>query len=332
MIAAVVALHTTLFNRPGDFDINNYNFTNYHVRLFDVVTLNFLALAVPAFFLISLFLFGVRAEGNQSYFSNRIVRLVYMYSFWVIVWGLYFGGLQDLPRYVWHMDIRSAVEWIVTGNHSVHYFLFSLILLTCAFYVCRKLPTSALWLLLCGSLLIIVVVPVVVMNEPRLSILVANWSPMNFLPYVFIAALVSRKAGEEGWLSSFWFKIFIAVILVLTIVAAICEWLWLPSQNHWTYNVGCAIPSYTRLSVVGGTSAVFLLSFLVRRSSWRWVGFLADYSLGIYCLHWFVIRMYQEFFGTPLPFPQHLAEFAFVLTVTAIVAFLARRAFSQRLI
>lgn len=156
---------------------------------------------------------------------------------------------------------------------------------------------------------------------------------MNFLPYIFIAALVSRKGDDgDGWFSSLSFKALVAVILVLTIVAAVCEWHWLPNQNHFTYNGGCAIPAYTRLSIVGATSVVFLLSFYIRRPSWRWVGFLADYSLGIYCLHFFVISLYQQLFGTPVPFPQHLAEFAFVLAASAILAFFARRAFSKRLI
>ncbi|MCX5992213.1 MAG: acyltransferase family protein [Chloroflexi bacterium] len=166
MIAAVVAIHTALFQKPSEFDINTYNFSHYHVTIFNVVHFNFLSLAVPVFFLVSLFLFGVRG-GNRAYFTGRIERLVYLYFFWVALWGLHFGGFTALASYVRHMDIKGVIQWIVTGDYSVHYFLFSLILLTCAFYFCRKLPKSALWLLLGGSLLIIVVVPVVVMNEPR---------------------------------------------------------------------------------------------------------------------------------------------------------------------
>ena len=75
--------------------------------------------------------------------------------------------------------------------------------------------------------------------------------------------------------------------------AAILEMAWLPDA-HLSAAAGYALPPYTRISVVIGASAVFFLFFPLRRKPPKIIATMSDYSLGLYCLHLFVIRYYVQ--------------------------------------
>jgi len=156
---------------------------------------------------------------------------------------------------------------------------------------------------------------------------------MNFLPYVFIANLGLHYLRDKNvsW-SSGRFKIAFFTILILTIVSAICEWIWLPNQNCFAANPGDVIPPYTRFSLAGGTSLFFLSSFLAKKPAWRWVRFVVGYTLGIFCINVFVISVYTQIFIFPISFGGKLILYVAVVLLSLITAYLARRAFSKRLI
>jgi len=333
MIAAVIAGHAQLTLRFNAFDINQYQFPHYHVTILNVIGENLLALAVPTFFIVSLFLFFTKVQDSRSYFRPRMVRLLYLYGFWVVLWLLHRGGFSTFASDVRHGDIYGAVEFVVRGGYSEFYFLFSLIFLTFIAYFSVRLPKSVLWLLLGLSLSLLWLFPLVTIHYGSYHSLVALWSPMNFLPYIFIANLGLHylQDGNVRWSSSR-FKIGFFTILILTIVSAIGEWLWLPNQVFFEANPGNVIPPYTRFSVAGGASLVFLLSFLVKKPAWRWVRFIAGYTIGLFCLNVFVISIYKSIFGAPVSFDQKLILFAATVLISLITAYLARRAFTKRLI
>lgn len=327
MIAAVIAIHTDLFRTVSDFDIKTYQFSHYHVRLFDIINFNLLTLAVPTFFVISLFLFFAKVSDSRSYFRPRMVRLFYLYGFWVVLWCLHFGGFYAFASHIRHGDIAAVVEFIVRGGGGILYFFFSLIFLTFIAYYSIRLSRAILWLLLVLSLSLLWLLPLIVIHYSSVSYLVAYWNPINFLPYVFIANLVFHYIRDNRDSYSRRFKIAFIVILIVTIISAILEWLWLPNQNFFAYNPAGVIPG-SRLSVAGGTALVFLASFLVKKPAWKWVRFLADYTLGMYCLHYFVLSVFFKIF----PMAPATVVYVSVFLLSLAAAYLARRAFGKRLI
>jgi len=91
-------------------------------------------LAVPVFFQISLFLLYLKSEkvGSSYFFSKRLLRLIYLYLFWIgmkILFDIFFKeGFEAIRRTA--SSPRSLIEFIVSGGQSPFFFFFSLIFLS----------------------------------------------------------------------------------------------------------------------------------------------------------------------------------------------------------
>ena len=329
MSLAVVAWHIQLFGASDLFDLGN--FTGHDIVLSDVINLYFLLLAVPVFFLISLFLFFQRIVINRFYFKKRMARLLLLYLFWDGLWLLLYGYLTDFSN-IFPSSFRDILISIVSGWSSLYYFFFSLILLTCIAYAIVCLPCYVLWLLLAISLSLLWCFSFIVKIYGGYHFLVAYWNPFNFFPYLFVAAL-SFAYFKKGSLkpSSKHFKFFVACLFIVFIAVAIFEWQWIVDVNYFKYN-SLAIPPYTRISVVAGATLLFCLSFFIKRHPGSVIKFLSNYSLGLYCLHGFATIFYIKLVGYPDDFWGKFLEFLVVMAASLLsaVALFNRRPFFLR--
>ena len=334
MVTAVIVWHTKLFGGSNLSIIDRYSADG--ITLSVLICFNFLLLAVPTFFLMSLFLFSIKVKTNKSYFFHRIERLVYLYLFWT--------GLFLLVRYRCECDIFSTILSSGTKNImsffagqgiSAFFFFFSLILLTFVSRLCIMLPRFILWVLLAASLSLLWIFPIIVISQsspadPNFyqASLIVYWNPLNFLPYVFISALVSESVQKESFdLSTSHFRRTIGLLFLVFIATAVCEWLWIVHRSNFIHSG--YVPSYMRISVAAGASLFFLSSFFIRRPAGRLISFLSDYSLGMYCLHPFVMGAYMALIGQP---EGNISYSVVVLIISAIGSYCFRRAFGKGLI
>ncbi|MEE4359539.1 MAG: acyltransferase [Desulfococcaceae bacterium] len=327
MALAVVAWHIRLFGISSISDRNEYLF--HRITLSDIINFHFFLLAVPVFTLISLFLFSLKAK-QAGYFVSRLEYLVYLYLFWCGLWILVRSALTDFCFL--HENPVNIFSNIVTGWNSLYYYIFSLILMTILSFFSIKLNYYSLFIWLCVSLFAIGIFPLFVNKENSCQYLVAYWNPLNFLPYVFVAAIVGKKIEECTFNPfSFEFGICILSVIVLFFIFSVYEWNYLVNINNFQFD-GYAIPSYTRISVVAGTTAVFLLSFAIQSPPPRCIRLLSDYSLGIYCIHGYIILIYQKLIAPENLCWHKLVEYIFVIIVSLFLSIVLRRAFRKGMI
>jgi len=327
MPIGVVALHMEVFGRHTLHGPQEYR--SHIFSLPDLINYQVLCLAVPIFFLVSLFLFSEKAHNNRGYFLRRAERLVYIYIFWLTLFILWRGGMHRmLPVY----DVKHFVILVMSGGPSAFYFFFSLLFLTCIAFFALKLPRRILWLFLAVSVMLLWFMPYLVFRTDLYSSLVAAWNPANFLVYVFVAVLVSKYRAHSHFSPSL--KSFRIMMLVLTLVflsSSVFEWHWMVNERNFASNQHI-IPPYTRLSVAAGSSLIFLLSLYISRPPASWIKFLSDYSLGLYCFHLFIIEMNDKIMSMLRLSANIAVKFLMVLIVSYAFAYFAKRAFSKGLV
>lgn len=327
MAIAVVAIHMELFGRYTIYDTKEYLLHRFSMS--DLATYHVLTLAVPAFFLMSLFLFSLKVRSGNAYFLKRTEKLIYLYVFWLTAIVLWRGGSgQALQK----NDLREFLVFSISGDHSLFYFFFSLIITTCVSFLTRRLPPALFWLLLAVSASLLWLMPLYRFKTGLHASLVTVWNPANFLVYVFVAGLAARYHASPFFQpSSRMFTAVVAFLALLFITSSIFEWQWMVNERNFAGNQ-CIIPPYTRLSVAAGSSFLFFLSFLVSRPPSALIKFLSDYSLGLYCIHVFIMEISEKMTGLLHLSLNITVKFLLVLALSCACAYLARRAFSKGLV
>ncbi len=333
---AIVAWHCSVLGTSSVF--NPAAFPSHIVEASDVIYLYFCLLGSPMFFLISFFLAAGR-RGEKGLAIARIGWLFWLCMFWLTLWTLCRGGFGALglryhPSAVWP-DIHSLLWHVVTGGSGPYYYFFSLLGLTCVCFAAVRLPRGLVWSLLAASVAAVGLVPLAVARWQSWAWMDAYWMPLNFVPYVFIGILsrdyIDRHPRSS---SSPRFTIALLPIFLLFVGLAISEWWYLPHGNNFAHNI-TAIPMYTRLSVVVGTTAFFFLSFLVTDPPPPWIRFVSDNSLGIYCIHvlllWFC-HIDLLAIGPLRRIPAGAFAFLAVLPLSLLGTVLLRRALGKRLV
>ena len=115
---AVVAIHTKLFGTLNTFQADNR--VEHAITASDLMYLIGLSLAVPTFFLISLFLLCARAEGNRYYYSCML-KVAGLYLLWMCLLVLFPWGSVQLPA---EFSLKSVTLFVVAGGHTPFYFFF----------------------------------------------------------------------------------------------------------------------------------------------------------------------------------------------------------------
>ena len=327
MALAVVAWHIHLFGISSLFD--QRAISPHALTISNIVNFQFLLLAVPFFFLISLFLFFDHYHKTHGhYFNNRIKKIACLYGFWLGLFFLFYGrrcGLSPLLP----VDGKDLIIKIVSGWSTLYYFFFSLLVMTCLARIVVSLPRQVVWMLCILSLSSLWGIVFLVKIGVAPNCLVAYWNPLNFLPYVFIARLFSGISDQD--LSTF-SLLPVFLLLLGVVLAAGFEWQWMISSQNFPYN-DCAFPAYTRVSLALGAILVFRLSWFIRRRPHRLIRFLSDYSLGLYCLHGYVsLLIYERIVSTRGGQGAPLIAFLLIVSLSLAAAVVLRRLLGRQLI
>lgn len=281
MALAVVALHTHV--------LCAYRFSiilAFGIPVCDILENNLLRLAVPTFLLMSLFLFASKADRGSRYLLRRLEWLMLLFVFWSgLFWVVFRGnhGLfgHDLPMSGWKASTTWVFKLLVTGGNPYYYFFSCLALLVLLSFLARRFPRWLLWLCVIASTGFLWVMAVLALHNDALAGLTVYWNPLNFLPFAFIAPLMSSY-WHQGYLQRPMVRLALIVVLILLCVPIACmEWQHLADSS-------ATLPGYTRPSLVLGASALVLVALPVSHPAPAVVRLLSDYSLGIYCVHSFV--------------------------------------------
>ena len=270
---AVIAIHTKLLATHGNFSFDD----RFGINVFDIVHFNVFFLAVPVFFIISLFLFYKKDESLLKS-GRRIYHLLVLYVFWTGTWILFKDTRPD-------DGILGIILYIMRGGKSIFWFFLSLTIATVLAALTRKLSTKLAWIALALSTLAVALFPLLNIYDPTYRYLVAFWNPLQFIPYVFAAKLFVHY---ENVLSSG--KRIQFMLLMLFVVLCCVEWATLVHPNHQLVQI-VQIPLYTRVSVVAGASLFFVAALQIKRPPPSFIKALSSASLGMYCVHPFLISL-----------------------------------------
>lgn len=344
----VIAWHTRCLGISGIF----VPAARYTPGVADVVYINLLNLAVPVFLLMSLFLYvGKREENGPAYFRKRARQLAMFLLFWVplfIVLG---------KATVWSPErgaVMNVLLFVLSGASTLFYFVVHLLLFTLALEGLMRLAPlyahlrrhSGVYALLATLL---IVLSYFVPGFPGI-LLTKYYSPLNFIPYVFIALYLARRlaspapvpapipvaaagdrsaplpvtspapAAPAALPSGRW----LAGLLVVGLVAAVVEWRLLPDRKYIDFGAEIAIPIYGRVSEVALATAVLLAAFRVTRPATGLLSAVSASSMTLYTFHPVVMSLFAVF-----ALPTH-ATLATSL-VYFLVVFLLTLAFSRLL-
>lgn len=331
MALAVIAIHVNLFCFNSTYYWNIKKAQSLTTTILDIFTFNFLFLAVPVFFLISLFLFSIKCINDNNYFKHRLQRLLILYIFWIGIFLVMTNG-QSLASISLNKPL-SILIFMVSGGNSFYYFLFSLIVLTLITYFAMKLSRFVLLILLECSIFAICIILIFVKMSNSYHWLVVYWNPINFLPCVFIALLVVKNVNTEFFsFKNLYFKILILSLIVLFLIASYIELRLLPHRVFYS-SIYCLIPVYTRVSVIIGSSILFLLSLTIKKPPHRWIRILSNYSLGLYCIHVFAIMAFDKIFGIfPMSSIDTIVKFTFVFGMSLLIVSFLKYALERKVI
>jgi hypothetical protein len=289
---AIVADHTGLFALAtvgGSSTVTNLLYANFSY------------IAVPVFFQISLFLFCIKSTRSSllPLFKHRIAKLVYLYLAWVIPFillkTLFVEGSAEIAKLT-SLNARGWLEFIISGGNSPFYFFFSLIFLTCLvslfILISRKIDSASSIVKLNYSLLgiccvaiffssIVNLMPIDTRLNPILStidnLVQWNYNPLNFLPYIFTAAIVADEFDRGNFVAmtpALKFKLW--SLFGLFLAFTLLEWTLLDR-----------LMNYSRLSLVFGSWLLLDLALLSTRKVPAPVRFISEHSLGLYAVHLF---------------------------------------------
>jgi fucose 4-O-acetylase-like acetyltransferase len=258
---------------------------------------------------------------------NRIAKLSYLYGFWVGAWVLY-SGLRPEPT------IYGVIEFLVRGGGWVLYTFFVLMLLTPLCCIAESLKKLNPWIGPFLASLVVLATFAYLIDDLKWTRKYYYWVPTCFVLAPFIAVWLTpkihllRSSPKSRWTIA-------SIFFLLAVISALIEWQFAASEEfhlHWR----CYLPKHARLSVHFTAVAIILLSLAVKTKAPKLVLFFARNSLGVYCLHPFLLR------GVAKPVIHFVNQFApnlailsacvVVAVICALIAEFLRKAFKERLI
>lgn len=270
-IVLVVMWHTQCFQAQV------YEQHYYSIILYSIICIfnyNITLLAVPIFYLISIYLFFKKSD-TFSYFIQRLVRLVILYIFWTSIQCI----VYYISQYFLYNTIPSAPSISILiaggptvpggGHGSVFYYLSDLIVLTIIAYVYRIISNDKVFIFISLLWTISFLIYYYLLHED----INPYWTIDNFLIYIPIVYLLYYY--KNYFLKLRWFYLVIFIIFIV-----------FDFKDATTETKS----AYSRVSVVFGAITLFSFIFASKFSKYnKYIQFLSNYSLGIYALHAFVL-------------------------------------------
>jgi hypothetical protein len=282
---------------------------SYSPSVSDIINFNILLQAVPFFIFASCYLYAETATSIR-YLGRRFVRIGTLIVFWAIASHLFYGGSDGLMQAIAKLNERPVYQ-AVTALETYSFFVGLLISVTLsAIAVYCNLATLILWVAIGSTAVCYFQWETIEHGTVWTG---AFWNPLNYIAYPAAAALIYRlsKAPSTlkliGWLSAILFVIFAAL-----------EWKFLVSPAFFT-GQGYNLPAYTRLSSMFFVIFALILCLKVSRPAGSIVQFMSKNSLGLYCIHPFLLAPLNR-----LDLPLWLRAGTAIVATYAIVIVLRR--------
>lgn len=325
MIFMVMVLfaHTDLFAYFGNKHDALYG---RGMNIWDLLYLQVQSCAVPTFVLMSMVLFCVKTP-TWARAWNRIVKLSYLYGFWVGAWVIHSGLRPELSIY-------GILEFFARGGGWVLYTFFVLMFLTPMCCVAERLKKINVWIGPILAILVIVATFAYLVDDLKWTRKMYYWVPTSFVLAPFIAVWLTPKIHDLRQSSKLRWKIA-CVFLVLAAISAAVEWQFSAAEQLHLY-WRSYLPKHARPSVHLTAVAVIVLSLGVKTRAPKPILFFARNSLGVYCLHPFMLRgISQPVINFVTPFAPDFAILTgaiVVAIVCSVISEFLRKAFKERLI
>jgi surface polysaccharide O-acyltransferase-like enzyme len=297
-------------------------------NLWDLLYYHIQSTAVPSFILMSMLLFSIKPPTWERA-VDRIKKLAYLYGFWVAAWILY-TKLRPAP------GLYGLFEFVIRGGGWVLYTFTVLMIMTPLCCVAHELNKKAKWLGPLLGILVVVGTFAYLTQGQKWSHRHYYWVPTCFTMMPFVAVLMVPHLKYLRATSAARWK-WIGIMLLVAFVCALIEWRFsLPNEMVKETGWRNWLPKHARLSIQFTAVALVIASLGVKTLANSWVRFFAKNSLGIYCLHPFVLRgimvPVKRIVDPIAPELSIIAGCVTVAIVCALISEFLRRAFRQRLI
>lgn len=247
---------------------------NWH----DVVRFQVVYLAVPGFLLIATFLQSIKQQTRETH-QRHFTGLLYLYLFWVSAWVLATHARPEFSPW-------GLASFALRGGGWAFYFFAELLIVQGIRALISNWKDRFLWLGLLLTLLVIVAgFAILVKDGKSWTATSTYWWPICFLPVPFIAHLLARNYSAIVSSTGSMLRV-VGPMALITLVVGACEWSFAASAG--TLKGRPFLPEYLRISTMLGASCVVLVSLRIRTAP-RLVRFISRNSLGIFCIHLFVL-------------------------------------------
>ncbi len=245
---------------------------------YDVVRFQVVYLAVPGFLLIATFLQSIKQQSRETH-VRHFTGLSYLYLFWVVAWILVTHARPEPSPW-------GLVTFVLRGAGWAFYFFAELLIVQVVRALIGNWKDRFLWLGLLTTLSVIAVGFAILVKEGKSwTVTSTYWWPICFLPVPFIAHLLARN--YSGIVDSTGRMIrVVGTMALITLAFGIWEWRFAASAGSLEGRP--FLPEYLRISTVLGAACVVLASLRIRTAP-RLVRFISRNSLGIFCIHLFVL-------------------------------------------
>ncbi|BCU76917.1 acyltransferase [Luteolibacter sp. LG18] len=295
-------------------------------NLWDFFHLHVQSCAVPVFVLVSMLLF-VRKPPSWDRLTERLRKLGYLYVFWVGAWMLYTRAFPIL-------EVGSIVEFLLRGGGWVFYFIASLILCSPLAWFASRLPLWGQWVGFFTAMGVIAGTFAYLAPDHLWTVRQYYWLPTCFMMMPFAAVLITPHSKQLSASRELRFK-WIAGMMVIAILFAVIEWHFAAPLST-VGRLRSWLPKHARLSIQFGAIAFVFVGFGIRRHPHGLISFLARNSLGIYCMHPFVlggfIKAAQKLVSPHVAWLAMPVATATVVFCCGMASEFLRRAFRHRLV
>jgi peptidoglycan/LPS O-acetylase OafA/YrhL len=321
----VLLAHTNFFSTFGD---QRQATIGPGPNLWDIVYFQLQASAVPAFVLMSLLLFSVKIPTWERSW-DRVKKLTYLYVFWVGSWVLY-SKCRPEPGFY------GLFEFLIRGGGWVLYTFVVLMILTPLSVVAYRMSQKSSWLGLTISMLVVIATFAYLHDGFKWVRNYYYWVPTCFVMMPFAAVMLVPRLKELKSSAALRWK-WVLGLLLISAMCALVEWHFSAPKELIVQSLKRVwLPKHARPSVQFGAMALIIASLGVKSQVNVIVQFFSRNSLGVYCLHPFVLRgiaaPVQRIVDPIAPGLSILASCLAVAVVCSLISEFLRLAFKQRLI
>jgi len=270
----------------------------------DILQSQIFCTAVPGFLFLAVFLQCVK-NPDLARERNLFIGYFYLYVFWVASWTL-------LTRSRPEPTLWGIISFVLQGGGWAYYFFTVLILVQIIRFFVKNWTDRGLFMGFLLSECIIAGILWKFSQDGHTWMRVETyWWPINALPIPFAAAILSRHHARICNDSRLWWRLMGGGILI-TAIAVVWEWslaapAGLDSERRF-------LPEYLRISLILTVLAFVFIALKVTYVP-RFILFLSRNSLGIFCLHVFILGGVYKCVHLLIPHPV----LASVVTLMVII-------------